>query len=102
MSKQTKPCPQCGNEHWKGAILAVVEGRSQSVESKDIDAVPERVLEFLTSLGWKQIEPEEGGALATNGWQWDWWMDFRKGKKKFTASGSGYYGGFRFGPTDEP
>ena len=37
----------------------------------------------------------------SNGWQWDWWQDFKHGGKRFTLSGSGFYGGHSFHLADE-
>jgi hypothetical protein len=39
--------------------------------------------------------------FGTNGWEWDWWQAFTYQGKKYTLSGSGYYGGHRFGLSDE-
>ncbi len=42
-----------------------------------------------------------GKGFDANGWQWDWWQKFSYKGKKYTLSGSGYYGGHSFSPADE-
>ena len=68
--------------------------KEESFESNGI--CPNMVKEYLEGMNWKQV-----GDLETNGWDYDWWLTFEKGKEKFVASGSGYYGTFKFERDDE-
>jgi hypothetical protein len=88
-------------------IASVLDGQTESFEIKpfkpDTLAVsPEMVTSIMESLGWKQVQEEDRDKFDTNGWQYDWWMPFEKDGRSFTASGSGYYGGFGFHKTEEP
>lgn len=42
----------------------------------------------------------EKDRFESNGWEWDWWKTFSYNGKEYTLSGSGYYGGHRFGLSD--
>ena len=86
---------------WQG-MHDVLAGICPEYKDPHIAVAPATVQKFAESLGWKHIEPEDGGALTTNGWQWDWWMRFDKDGKSFTASGSGFYGGFTIHETEVP
>lgn len=61
------------------------------------------IFAVLTIDGMEKDESEEDSneGFTTNGWQYDWWQAFTHGGKKYTLSGSGYYGGHSFGPADE-
>ena len=74
-------------------LSAVIDGRLKEFHACNI--TPQMVEQHLKPLGWKR------GDLDSNGWQYDWWLPFTKGKKSFTASGSGFYGDFGFQKTDE-
>ena len=76
-------------------IDSVLDGMRPRFEEKKLTAPPAMVKEYLESKGW------QAGELDTNGWQYDWWIEFTKGEEFFTASGSGYYGGFTFEPTED-
>lgn len=60
---------------------------------------------ILTIRGMERAVLEDGDygieGFATNGWQWDWWQDFNYQGKRYTLSGSGYYGGHSFQLADE-
>lgn len=87
---------------WALAVERVVNGEIEKFDDRSMDVVPDRLKDFFESIGWEHVEPEDGGMLVTNGWQWDWWMDFRKGKRTLTAAGSGFYGGFALHPKEQP
>jgi hypothetical protein len=46
---------------------------------------PEEVNLYLQSEGLEQ------GNFDSNGWDWDFWMEYFKGDKKFILAGSGWY-----------
>lgn len=69
-------------------INAVLSGEKKEYNGKHI--TPEMVDEYMKSIGW------ERGDLETNGWQWDWWMNYTKGDKMYTACGCGWDGDFHF------
>ena len=48
-----------------------------------------------------EIDGVESVDRDSNGWQWDWWNYFTYEGKRFTLSGSGYYGGHAFYLSDE-
>lgn len=79
----------------KAGIDSVLSGKKEEFESQS-NITPSMVEEYLQPLKWKR------GELDTNGWQYDWWLPFTKGKQSFTAHGSGYYGCFHFGKTETP
>lgn len=76
-------------------IETVLEGMRPEFEEKKLTIPVEMVKTHMEAKGWS------AGELETNGWQYDWWMTFTKGKQSFTASGSGYHGGFCFAPTED-
>lgn len=47
------------------------------------------------------VETRGSEGFDTNGWQYDWWQHFTHDGKKYTLSGSGYYGGHGFHLSDE-
>ncbi len=80
-------------------IGSVLAGEREQFEIKPFQphtaaVSAEMVCNILEPMGW------EKGELETNGWQYDWWLPFTKGSQSFTASGSGYYGGFLFAKTE--
>ena len=46
---------------------------------------PDVIDTYLKSEGLEQ------GNFDSNGWDWDFWMEYQKGGKKYTLSGSGWY-----------
>lgn len=46
---------------------------------------PEKVNLYLKSNGLEQ------GNFDSNGWDWDFWMEYYKENKKFILAGSGWY-----------
>jgi hypothetical protein len=73
------------------AIRKVISGKTKSVEIFGI--YPNDVIEYVT----KELKGKHKEDWDTNGWQWDYWMDFEIDNEKYTLSGSGYYGGATFG-----
>lgn len=51
--------------------------------------------EYIKSIG------EEVGELETNGWQYDFWQNYKINSKYYCLSGSGYYGGLEFSEISE-
>jgi hypothetical protein len=91
----------------KRGISSVLDGQRQSFTIKRFAAdtlavTPVMVKSIMESLGWNQVQEEDTNKFDTNGWQYDWRMPFEKDGRSFTASGSGYYGGFGFHKTEEP
>ncbi len=74
-------------------IDEVLIGKRKTFKSKYI--CPEMIKTYMLGCGWK-----DGDDFETNGWQYDWWMNFTKGDLKYTAFGSGYYGKFEFFKTE--
>lgn len=74
------------------AIAEVINGDREKFEAQNIS--PNAVRLHMVSLGY-------ASDLDTNGWQYDWWLNFTKGDEKWTAYGSGYYGTFGFMKTEE-
>lgn len=77
-------------------IMAVLSGKKKIYKAHNI--TPDMIDTFMEKLGWEKIDDFE-----TNGWDYDWWLHYKnpEGDEKFTAFGSGYYGTFEFGPTEE-
>ena len=81
------------NEDMVCGIANVLSGRFEGFNSSHI--TPSMIKEYMESLGW------ESGEFETNGWQYDWWIQFTKNNASYTASGSGYYGKFKFSKSEE-
>ena len=69
-------------------INSVIDGLadiavSNLLSAGDIDT-------YLKGLG------EEFGDMETNGWQYDFWQNYKINNKYYCLSGSGYYGGIKF------
>ncbi len=45
-------------------------------------------------------DAESNEGFTANGWQYDWWQEFTYNGKRYTLSGSGYYGGHAFNVSD--
>ena len=62
------------------------------------------VAAILTIPGVEREEIPDGRygveGFDTNGWQWDWWQQFKHDGKSYTLSGSGFYGGHEFHVAD--
>lgn len=83
----------------RAGLDSVISGKASKYEIEPFEPatiaiIPAVVKDLMTAKGF------ECGELETNGWQYDWWLHFTKAGKSFTASGSGYYGGFRFAKTE--
>lgn len=85
-------------------IKAVLE-TGQAWEDKSlhhpVEAIVSAILE-IEGVARKEIEDGRYGieGFDTNGWQWDWWQEFSHAGKRYTLSGSGYYGGHAFHLSD--
>lgn len=77
----------------KAGIDAVLAGATK--EFKAEFTPPSMVVDYMESIGW------EKGELDTNGWQYDWWIQFGKEDESFTASGCGWDGDFHFERTED-
>lgn len=75
------------------SVAEVINGESVSFEA--INICPNAIDIYMQSLGY------ETGEFETNGWQYDWWLNFTKGEENWTAFGSGYYGTFEFRKTED-
>lgn len=80
------------SDYEKQRIAAVLNGSEHSFETVNI--CPAAIKAHMESLGYKTDD------LETNGWDYDWWLSFRKTDEAWVASGSGYYGTFEFAPAD--
>jgi len=73
----------------KEGVEQVLKGKKKIFKSHLI--FPRMIHDYMHSRGFKQISWE------TNGWQYDWWLNFQdKDGKSYTAFGSGYDGDFIF------
>lgn len=101
-SEKTKEITVLIDEQVQAGIIAVINGKKgtsfkiQAFKPDTIPVIPARVIDFMVAQGW------EAGEMETNGWEYDWWIPFTKDGLSFTASGSGYYGGFGFHETETP
>jgi hypothetical protein len=87
---------------WTQGVQHVLSGKRKEFDDRHICVAPAQVIKCVESHGWKHKQPaENGGMIETNGWDYDWWLEFTQGEKSFTASGSGFYGGFTFRETEE-
>lgn len=65
-------------------IDKVLNGELQEVAS-EVYISPDKIDDYLKSKGLEQ------GDLDTNGWQYDFWMNYSDGTKSYTMMGSGWY-----------
>lgn len=77
----------------RSQINHVISGALEEYDGESV--APSQIKDYMEAQGW------ECGDLDTNGWEYDWWLNFTKGGKKLTACGSGYYGWFSLGKSDE-
>lgn len=71
-------------EDFEKEIDKVISGEIQLANS-NILISPEKVNLYLKSNGLEQ------GNFDSNGWDWDFWMEYFKEGKKFILAGSGWY-----------
>lgn len=76
------------SEKNKKSILSVINEEKQEIEL-DL-CIPYDVKNYLKELGYEEKDVE------SNGWQYDYWIKYKKENKIFTLAGSGYYGGQAF------
>jgi hypothetical protein len=74
----------------KMGVKAVVDGSAQIYEAKLMS--PDHIYNYLLSLGFDTDEFE----METNGWQWDYWQEFKFNDIHYQLSGSGFHGGAKF------
>lgn len=86
-------------------IKGVLNGDDKRWEDKNLHHPAGAIIDAITKI--KGVEKKESeddcgqDGFDTNGWQYDWWQRFSYKGKDYTLSGSGYYGGHSFGPSDE-
>ena len=67
-----------------------------------VEAIVSAVLSIEGMERQELSEPRYGlVGFDTNGWQWDWWQEFRLDGVAYLLRGSGYYGGHEFHRSDE-
>lgn len=71
-------------EEFKKEIDKVINGELESVTTKTLIS-PDTVDKYLQSIGLEQ------GNFDSNGWDWDYWMEYIKDDKYYVLSGSGWY-----------
>lgn len=71
-------------EFFSKEIDKVLNGELQEVAS-EIYISPDEIDSYLKSKGLEQ------GDLDTNGWNYDFWMNYSKDDKYYTLMGSGWY-----------
>lgn len=72
----------------KEGIDAVIGGKTKIFKSYGIS--PSMVDAYLKELGFTRDHME------TNGWQWDYWIDYSKGDQKYMVFGGGWDGKIQF------
>ena len=72
-------------EDFKTLIDKVISGELQNVNSDGVLISPGKVDMYLKREGLEQ------GNFDSNGWDFDFWMEYFKDGKKFTLSGNGWY-----------
>ena len=85
-------------------IQAVLDG-GPDWDAPDLHQPVEAIVEAILSIPGVERQPLEDPeygivGFSTNGWQWDWWQEFKHNGKRFTLAGSGYYGGLNFHVSD--
>ncbi len=71
-------------EDFKNEIDKVLKGEFNSTSS-DILISPNDIDNYLKEAGLQQTN------FDSNGWDWDFWMGYRKDEKEYVLSGSGWY-----------
>lgn len=71
-------------EDFEKEIDKVISGELQLANSNVLIS-PEQVDLYLKSNGLEQ------GDFDSNGWDWDFWMEYFKADRKFILAGSGWY-----------
>ena len=79
---------QLAIDKFKLDINSVISGEEDVAISELISAGD--INNYIESIG------EEVGELETNGWQYDFWQNYKINNKYYCLSGSGYYGGLEF------
>jgi hypothetical protein len=77
---------------------------SKGWEDKNLHHPAGAIIDAVLSIpGVKKDSSDENKSdgFDQNGWQWDWWQDFTHQGKRYTLSGSGFYGGHSFNLADE-
>lgn len=75
-------------------IKQVLEGEIKIFRS-DLTIAGSDIQNIMETFGFKLLK------TRTNGWECDYWIDFNKGKKEYTAQISAYYGKFTFYKKEE-
>ncbi len=73
-------------------IGSVILGELEEFDSNETVA-PRHLIEYMEFLNFNFNRKED---WDTNGWEYDWFANFRKEGREYNASGSGYSGGFIF------
>lgn len=78
-------------------MMSVILDAEKHVSLPD-EVIPSEIDNYLVNT----LEFEKG-ELETNGWEWDFWLDFTDPKtdKKYELSGSGYCGDYSFSLLNE-
>lgn len=71
-------------EDFKKEIDKVLSGEIETTKS-NVLLSPDDVDSYLKEEGLEQ------GNFESNGWDWDFWMEYTKGDKTFLLAGSGWY-----------
>lgn len=71
-------------EDFKKQVKKLLDGDFDSFKTSDLIA-PDKADQVLKSLGFEQK------SFDSNGWQWDFWMEYSKDGNTYTLAGSGWY-----------
>lgn len=73
------------NEEMKKNVDAVISGDKPYAHL--LYTKPNDVIVYLKSIGYDVSNHD----IDTNGWQWDYWINFEINNKKYMLSGDGFY-----------
>ena len=85
-------------------IQAVLDG-GERLDAPDLHyptgALIDAILE-IPGVTKNEDDEDSNEGFSTNGWQYDWWQQFRHDGKDYLLSGSGFYGGHTFEQEYQP
>lgn len=71
-------------EEFKLQVEKILSGELESFKTPNLES-PDKADQVLKSLGFQQED------FDSNGWRWDFWMNYSKDGSIYTLSGSGWY-----------
>lgn len=80
-------------ETMKSTIDRFLVSEANKVSLENVS--PNEVVDYMKTIGYEDM------GIESNGWQWDYWIEFNKEDKSYTLSGSGYYGDMVLSENDD-